>query len=83
VVAQLVDEGKDQVVVLFQGHDGVFHLQRNHPDFERLSHLLSASASGGRRVWFVAEPLSLALLDALEVTPRATGAAQANGAGSP
>ncbi|HKI31607.1 MAG TPA: hypothetical protein VKA46_07045 [Gemmataceae bacterium] len=59
------EEEADRVVVLFQGHDGVFHLKRDHPEFDRLRALLDEAQRQKGRVWFIAQKPDLALLDAL------------------
>jgi hypothetical protein len=49
--------------VLFQGHDGVFRLNPDHPDSERIRALLGEAIRKKARVWFVAQKPDLALLD--------------------
>jgi hypothetical protein len=59
------EEDADRVRVLFQGHDGVFRLNRDHPEFDRLRALLDQALRQNTRVWFIAQKPDLALLDVL------------------
>jgi hypothetical protein len=63
VPTQLWEENPDRVQVLFQGHDGVFHLKRDHPDLDRIHALLDEAIRQKARVWFIAQKPDLALLD--------------------
>ncbi len=65
VPAQLWEEGADRVRVLFQGHDGVFCLKADHPEFARIRSLLDEALRQKARAWFVAQKPDLALLDVL------------------
>ena len=65
VPLQLREEDPDRVRVQFQGHDGVFCLKRDHPEFARISALLRDALRQKARVWFIAQKPSLALLDVL------------------
>ncbi len=65
VPAQLGEEEPDRTRVLFDGHDGVFFLKHDHPDFARIRTLLGESLRQNARVWFIAQKPDLGLLDAL------------------
>src|SRR4029077_9665651 len=49
--------------VAFQGHDGVFRLQPDHPEAKRIRTTLDAAIRQQARVWFVAAKSNLALVD--------------------
>ncbi len=51
--------------VLFQGHDGLFHIKPDHPEAVRLRAVLDEAQKHKARVWFVAHKADLALLDVL------------------
>jgi hypothetical protein len=65
VPLRLCDEDPDRARVHFQGHDGVFGLRREHPEFTRISGLLDDALRQKARVWFIAQKPALALLDVL------------------
>jgi hypothetical protein len=65
VPTQLWEEGSDIARVLFEGHDGVFHLQPDHPEFDRIHALLGEAIRRKARVWFIAQKPDLALLDVM------------------
>src|SRR5207248_6212899 len=65
VPGQLADESPGRTRVLFQGHDGTFVLQRDHPEYARIRALLETAVRQNARVWFLAQKPDLALLDAL------------------
>jgi hypothetical protein len=65
VPLRLCDEDPDRARVHFQGHDGVFSLKREHPEFTRISALLDDALRQKARVWFIAQKPALALLDVL------------------
>jgi hypothetical protein len=65
VPGQLWEEDRDQVRVLFQGHDGVFRLKPDHPESARIRALLGEALRQKARVWFIAQKPELALLDVL------------------
>jgi hypothetical protein len=67
VPTQVWEEGPDRVQVLFQGHDGVFCLKRDHAEFDRLRALLGETLRQNARVWFIAQKPDLVLLDLLTV----------------
>src|SRR5262249_27721106 len=50
VPTELRDEDADRALVLFQGHDGVFWLKRDHPDPARLRALLREAIRQKARV---------------------------------
>jgi hypothetical protein len=63
VPAQLLEDGRDGSRVLFQGHDGVFHLPADHPASCRLHTLLDEAIRRKAHVWFIAHKPDLTLLD--------------------
>jgi hypothetical protein len=65
VPTELRDEQPDHALVLFQGHDGVFRLRRDHPDAARLRALLGEAIRRKVRVWFIAQKPDLTLLDVM------------------
>lgn len=65
VPTQLGEEELDRLSVFFQGHDGVFCLKTDHPEYARLYALLSAATQHKIPVWFIARKSDLALLDVL------------------
>jgi hypothetical protein len=65
VPAQLGEENGDRVCVLFQGHDGVFHLKADHPEFARIRAQLGEALRQKARIWFIAHKPDLALMDVL------------------
>ena len=65
VPLQLREEDPDRARVYFQGHDGVFCLKRDHPEFTRISTLVSDALRQKAGVWFIAQKPALALLDVL------------------
>ena len=65
VPAELWDEGTECTQVLFHGHDGVFCLKSNHPEFARIRVLLSEAIQQKTRVWFIAQKAELALQDVM------------------
>jgi hypothetical protein len=65
VPAQLQEEDPDLVQVLFEGHDGVFRLKRDDPEFDRMYAFLSDAIVLKTRVWFIARKPDLVLLDVL------------------
>jgi hypothetical protein len=64
---QLQEYDQEKMQVLFQGHDGIFYLRRDHPDFNRLLQVLNQSIRNRNRVWFVAEKPRLFLIDIIPV----------------
>jgi hypothetical protein len=65
VPIQVWEGDPDRAQVHFQGHDGVFCLKRDHPEFTRISALVSDALRHKARVWFIAQKPALALLDVL------------------
>ncbi|MCI0461870.1 MAG: hypothetical protein L0Z62_33380 [Gemmataceae bacterium] len=65
VPTHLGEEEPDGARVLFQGHDGVFRLQANHPECARIRALLVEAIRQKAHVWFLAQKPDLALLDLL------------------
>ena len=65
VPSELWEEEPGQARVLFQGHDGVFHLRPEHPESARLRAELGEALRQKARVWFIAQKSDLALLDVL------------------
>src|SRR5206468_3367023 len=65
VPAQVLEEGPESVRVLFEGHDGIFRLRREHPEFARMLALLTEAAQRSARVWFIAQKPDLMLLDVI------------------
>jgi len=65
VPAQLLEEDADGARVLFQGHDGVFRIKRDHPESGRIRADLSEAICQKASVWFIAQKPDLALLDVL------------------
>lgn len=65
VPAELGADDATGAQVLFQGHDGVFHLNANHPESARLRAVLSEAIQRKARIWFIAQKPELALLDLL------------------
>ena len=63
VPTQLWEEEPERARVLFQGHDGVFHLKSDHPESARLRDLLDEALRQKAPVWFLAQKPDLALLD--------------------
>jgi len=65
VPTKLLEEGSDHGRVFFQGHDGVFRLQPDHPESNRIRGLLGEAIRRKGRVWFIAQKADLALLDVM------------------
>jgi hypothetical protein len=63
-VTALADRERE-VSVYFQGHDGIFHLHRDHPEFQLLKALLLRARDAKKRVWFASGPGNV-LEDAME-----------------
>ena len=65
VVSQLIEDGqKNRLKVFFQGHDGVFTLRYDNPDFARLARVLRTSTQQKQEIWFVAKKPLLDIHDA-------------------
>ena len=65
VPLQLREDDPDRARLHFQGHDGVFYLKRDHPEFTRISTVVGEALREQARVWFIAQKPTLALLDVL------------------
>jgi hypothetical protein len=65
VPTKLWEENHEGARALFQGHDGVFHLQGDHPERDRLLALLGEAIGLMARVWFISHKPELALLDVM------------------
>ena len=63
IPAELLEGEPDRVRVHFQGHDGVFELKLDHPEYTRIRATLDESLREKASVWFVAQKPELALLD--------------------
>jgi hypothetical protein len=64
-VSNLVERDRERIEVHFQGHDGIFFLRRDHPEFPRISVALKTSMQANKRVWFVAKKPHLLLDDVI------------------
>ncbi|MHB1423947.1 MAG: hypothetical protein ACYC3I_12275 [Gemmataceae bacterium] len=51
--------------VFFQGHDGVFRLNANHPESARLRAVLSEAIQRKAQIWFFAQKPDLTIVDLL------------------
>jgi hypothetical protein len=65
IPAQFSEHDKERMKVVFQGHDGIFYLRRDHTEFKRISEALQQSIKEKKRVWFVAEKPSLLIKDVI------------------
>ncbi len=63
VPAQWLDDGPDRARVLFEGHDGVFFVPTNHPDFARLRTAIADAIQKKSRVWLIVRKPQLMLAD--------------------
>src|SRR5687767_6364655 len=66
IPAQFVEHDRDRMKVMFQGHDGIFYLRRDHPEFKRIGEVLQQSIKDKKRVWFVAEKPKLLIADVIK-----------------
>jgi hypothetical protein len=66
-VAFLAEESENTVKVGFQGHDGIAHLERQHPRFETIERDLYRSLKEKKRIWFVWRLPRLILEDVMMV----------------
>lgn len=55
------------VRVFFQGHDGVFHIKGDHPEYARLRVGLSEAIQCKARIWFIVQKSDQSLLDVLPI----------------
>jgi hypothetical protein len=67
-------EDDNSLEVYFRGQDGIFHLETDHPEFDRLLAILTTATKHQLRVWFISRETDLAILDVLEVGWRADDA---------
>lgn len=82
VPTQLWEEGPARVRVIFQGHDGVFHVEADHPEVARIHAVLRAALGQNALVWFIAQKPSLMLLDVLPAGLTTTDPRPGDGVGS-
>ena len=64
---QFIDNDKERMKVVFQGHDGTFFLRKDHPDFKKLSDVFHQAIKEKYRVWFVAQKPQLSLIDVIRI----------------
>jgi hypothetical protein len=83
VPSQLWEEDAGRARVLFEGHDGVFHLKLGHPESARIRALLGEALRQKARVWFIVQKPNLALLDVLPAGWAAAASPTRDGGGSP
>jgi len=70
IVSHLIDnKQKNRLEIGFQGHDGLFSLQHNHPEFARIADTLKISLKEKKQIWFVAKKPLLTLQDAKFLAP--------------
>jgi hypothetical protein len=82
VPLQLGEEDPDRARVYFQGHDGVFCLRRDHPEFTRIRAVVGDALRHQAIVWFIAQKPALALLDVLPAGSAAAPSQTRDGDGS-
>jgi hypothetical protein len=51
VPRELWDEDADRALVLFEGHDGVFRLKTEHPEYARIRAVIAEAFRQKARVW--------------------------------
>ena len=66
-VAFLSAVSEDKVKVEFQGHDGIAHLERQHPRFDTIERDLHRSLKEKKRIWLVWKGPRLTLEDVMIV----------------
>ena len=64
-VERIISRDEEIFIIQFQGHDGFFSLNRNHPSFDRIYTTLERSRMNPQRVWFIAQLPKLEILDAV------------------
>ncbi len=64
-VRAVVLKDKETFDVWFQGHDGRFNLNRNHPRFDKIHTILERSRIERKRVWFVSQRPWLEIVDVI------------------
>jgi hypothetical protein len=78
VPAQLCEDAAG-VRVFFQGHDGVFCLKADHPNYPHLRSLLSDAIRQKAWLWFIAQKPYLALQDILPTGKKAISSPTCDG----
>jgi hypothetical protein len=66
-IEKIIDHDSRQIMVFFQGHDGIFFLQKDHLEFSRVYGLLEQSMKDDSRVWFIANKPNLNIIDVMKV----------------
>jgi hypothetical protein len=64
-VESIILKDGETFIIHFQGHDGVFSLDRNHPNFDKIYTTLERSRMNSQRIWFIAQLPELEILDAV------------------
>jgi len=64
-VEKIISKDEETVIIQFQGHNGFFSLDRNHPGFDKIYTILERSRTNSQRVWFIAQLPKLKILDAV------------------
>jgi hypothetical protein len=64
IALEVRDRDKETQEVSFEGHDGIFTLRRDNPEFPRIGEILNASIRDKKRIWFVAKKPLLVINDA-------------------
>ena len=62
-VEKIISKDEETFIIQFQGHDGFFSLDRNHPSFDKIYTILERSRTNSQRVWFIATLPKLEILD--------------------
>jgi hypothetical protein len=65
IVKNIFLRDEETFVIQFQGHDGFFYLERNHPDFDRIYAMLDKSKIDSQRVWFIAQLPQMKIFDVI------------------
>lgn len=60
---QLVDDEPGYTRVIFQGHDGIFRLAADHPEYARIREVLESAIRQNARVRFIARLRDLELIE--------------------
>jgi sugar-specific transcriptional regulator TrmB len=66
-VEKIISKDEETFIIQFQGHDGFFSLDRNHPSFDKIYTILERSRINFQRVWFIAQLPKLQILDVILV----------------
>lgn len=64
-VEHLMAQKNGGLDVHFAGHEGIFHLAKDHPNFAGLEKILQDAAQHGKRVWFGMQLPSMKITDVL------------------